>query len=53
MAVGVVRVRHMRMRVALRLVTVQVAVFADRHRIVHVPVVPIDPEGQRDPSNDG
>jgi hypothetical protein len=38
---GVVRVGHMRMRMPQRLVPVPVAVLADGHHVVQVPVVPV------------
>ena len=38
---SMVNIRYMRMRVLLRFVTMPVAVFAYRHGIVQVPVVPV------------
>lgn len=40
---GVVRVRHMGMPMLLRLMPVRMAVFACRHGIVHVVVMPVAP----------
>ena len=41
MPMRMVNIRYMRMRVLLQFVTMPVAVFAYRHGIVQVPVVPV------------